>query len=82
MKTALKKAWNWFNGKKSTISIIGLGVCGLGIMRNNVNPDVLEAMTLGFTIIGGVGVIHRDIKSDKSVIKKVQSNINKSLNRN
>jgi hypothetical protein len=78
-KLTLKKAWQWFNGKKSFISIVGLGACQLGLVKNNVNPDILEAVNFGFTVIGGIGVIHRDWKSDKSIIKRVGDSINKGL---
>jgi ribosomal protein L30E len=73
------KAGRWFNGKKSAISIIGLGACQLAVVKNNVDPDVLEAMNFGFTILGGVGIIHRDLKSDKSIIRKVNDSINKNI---
>lgn len=77
--TTIKKIWKWFNGKKSAIGVIGLSVCQLGLVSKNMNPDVLEVFKLGFTIIGGVGIIHKDLKSGDSVIKKVNNSINQSI---
>ena len=79
MTEIIKKIWNWFNGKKSAIGVIGLSVCQLGLISKNVDPDILEAFKLGFSIIGGVGIIHKDLKSDNSIVKRVNQSINKSV---
>jgi hypothetical protein len=66
----MKKIFSWLNGKKRSIGIIGLSVCSLKLAENNINVDILEAGKLLFSIIGGIGVAHADLKSDKSLIKK------------
>lgn len=67
----MKKIIKWFNGKKRSIGIIGLSVCSLGLVEKNINIDFVEAAKLVFTILGGVGIAHADMKSEKSVIKKM-----------
>jgi len=78
MKT-VKRIWKWLSGKKSAIGIVGLSFCQLGLIKNNINPGVLEILNLLFTIMGGAGVIHRDWKSDNSVLKRVNKSINQSV---
>jgi hypothetical protein len=79
MKEKLKKTWKWFQGKKRSIGVIGLSVCSLKLVENNINVDVVEALKLGFTVIGGLGILYagdKDAGGDKSIMKKFQDNLN------
>lgn len=79
MKTRLKKLWEWFNGKKTSIGVIGLSICSLNITEKNIDVDTLELLKLIFSLIGGIGIAHRDMKSDKSIIKRINKNIANSV---
>lgn len=74
----LRKSWKWFNGKKTAIGYIGIQFCVTSFAKQHIDQSTLELMQLGFTVIGGTGVIHKVTKSE--TIKKVSSNLNKNIN--
>lgn len=72
----MKKFFKWINGKKRSISVIGLSALQLGLVKENVSIDIIEVLRLIFIAIGGVGVAHADMKSKKSLIKRITKKSN------
>lgn len=76
----MKKFIKWFNGKKRSIGVIGLSILQLAVVKNHLTPDVFEILQWLFITVGGVGIAHGDIKSEKSLTKKVGNNIKTVVN--
>ena len=63
----IKKTWNYFNGKKTTISMIAiLAVKGVtAFLPNALTPDQANVLTDIALLFGGLGVIHKGTKEIK-----------------
>lgn len=61
----MKKFIKWINGKKRSISVIGLSAIQLAVVKENISPDIFEILQWIFITLGGVGITHAQMKKIK-----------------
>lgn len=63
----MKKAWKWLNGKKTVIAALAGVALGWGQAKGYVDGDTAAALAMGLTLLTGVAVGHKAVKSGAPV---------------